>query len=184
MKKNLSCLNVVLFVALFIVMQVNAENQSSTNAEIQKTINAEDTSSINKEIQKTINEEDQIPINTEIQKTIIEDDRSPLTEEESNYSLIDGIGRGFANLLLGWFDVPRGMVYYSVDYPVIGIIPGALEGAGMAFVRTLGGGLDLLTIGYLDPGNTVYDTMDAPLLPWEGAWLPVPEDEDWLLEFE
>jgi len=105
--------------------------------------------------------------------------------ENENYSLIDGIERGFANIVAGWIEVPRGMVYYSVDYPVIGIIPGALEGAGMTLIRTLGGAIDILTIGYLEPGNTVYDTMDAPMLPWESPWLPVPEnDEDLLINNE
>jgi len=98
--------------------------------------------------------------------------------ENKHYTLLNGINRGFANLLAGWIEAPRGIVYYSVDYPVIGIIPGAFEGAGMTFIRTVGGAIDLITIGYLSPGNTVYDTMDAPMLPWESPWLPVPESDD------
>ena len=92
--------------------------------------------------------------------------------------MIDGLSRGFANILAGWIEAPRGMVYYSVEWPIIGIIPGTLEGAGMAFIRTIGGALDLFTVGYLSPGETVYDTMDAPMLPWESPWLPSPENED------
>ena len=102
----------------------------------------------------------------------------PQIKEKEHYSLIDGIERGFANLLAGWIEAPRGMVYYSVDYPVIGIIPGAFEGAGMTLIRTVGGAIDLLTVGYLSPGNTVYDTMDAPMMPWDSPWLPAPENED------
>ena len=111
-----------------------------------------------------------IQVNAESEKTQIKENKS--------YSLLDGINRGFANLLAGWIEAPRGMVYYSVDYPVIGIIPGALEGAGMTFIRTVGGAIDLITIGYLSPGNTVYDTMDAPMMPWGSPWLPSPENED------
>jgi hypothetical protein len=111
-----------------------------------------------------------IQVNAENEKTQI--------KEKEHYSLLDGVKRGFANLLAGWIEAPRGMVYYSVDYPVIGIIPGAFEGAGMTFIRTVGGAIDLLTIGYLSPGNTVYDTMDAPMLPWESPWLPAPESDD------
>ena len=95
--------------------------------------------------------------------------------KKKKYSLIDGIERGFANILAGWIEAPRGMVYYSVEWPVIGIIPGAFEGAGLTFIRTIGGGIDLITIGYLTPGNTVYDTMDIPMLPWQSPWLPAPE---------
>ena len=111
-----------------------------------------------------------IQVNAENEKTQI--------KEKEHYSLLDGVKRGFANLLAGWIEAPRGMVYYSVDYPVIGIIPGAFEGAGMTFIRTVGGAIDLLTIGYLSPGNTVYDTMDAPMLPWDSPRLPSPENED------
>ena len=102
---------------------------------------------------------------------------NPQPKEKKQYSMIDGISRGFANILAGWIEAPRGMVYYSVEWPIIGIIPGTLEGAGMAFIRTIGGALDLFTIGYLSPGDTVYDTMDAPMLPWESPWLPSPENE-------
>ncbi len=103
---------------------------------------------------------------------------NPQPKEKKQYSMIDGLSRGFANILAGWIEAPRGMVYYSVEWPIIGIIPGTLEGAGMAFIRTIGGALDLFTIGYLSPGDTVYDTMDAPMLPWESPWLPSPENED------
>jgi len=123
-------------------------------------------------------------VNAEDQSSLNEEDQSPPISEEGSYSLMDGIGRGFANLLAGWIEAPRGMVYYSVEYPVIGIIPGAFEGVGMTVIRTFGGAIDILTIGYLSPGNTVYDTMDAPMLPCESPWLPVPEDDDDLLDFE
>jgi len=102
----------------------------------------------------------------------------PEINQNGQYRMIDGIGRGFANILAGWLEAPRGLVYYSVEYPVIGIIPGAFEGAGMFFIRTIGGAVDIITFGYLDPGNTVYDTMDAPMLPWESPWLPAPESEE------
>ena len=97
---------------------------------------------------------------------------------DSSYSLLDGVGRGFANILTCWLEVPCGLTYYAVEYPVIGIVPGAFEGAGMTFIRAIGGLVDVVTIGYLEPGSTVYDTMDAPMYPWQSPWLPKPEKED------
>lgn len=131
-----------------------------------------------------VNAEDQSSLNEEIQSSLNAEEQKPPISEEGGYSLIDGIGRGFANLLAGWIEAPRGMVYYSIDWPVIGIIPGAFEGTGMTLIRTVGGAIDILTIGYLSPGNTVYDTMDAPMMPWESSWIPVPESDDDLLDFE
>ncbi len=93
------------------------------------------------------------------------------------HSLLDGLARGGANLLAGWLEVPQCITYYSVEYPVIGFVPGVLQGAGMTVVRAFGGVIDLLTIGYLAPGSTVYDAVEEPLLPWDGPWLPVARTE-------
>lgn len=93
------------------------------------------------------------------------------------HSLLDGLGRGGANLLAGWLELPQCVTYYSVEYPVIGFVPGVLQGAGMTVVRAFGGVIDLLTIGYLAPGNTVYDAVEEPLLPWDGPWLPIKRGE-------
>ena len=94
------------------------------------------------------------------------------------YSMLDGIGRGFANITVGWLEIPRGITFYSVEYPFIGIIPGILQGAGMTGVRAVGGLVDIITLGYLCPGNTVYDGMDEPLYPWQAPWLPTAEEEE------
>ena len=177
MKKNRSCFTVVLFAALFVVIQVNAEDQNSQISEEYQNL---ETSEENKIL---LNDENQIPVNTEIQNALNAQEQNPPISEEGGYSLMNGIGRGFANLLAGWIEAPRGMVYYSIEYPVIGIIPGAFEGTGMTIIRTFGGAIDILTIGYLVPGDTVYDTMDAPMMPWESPWIPIPEDEDDLLDF-
>ena len=93
------------------------------------------------------------------------------------YSMGSGILRGFANILVGWIEIPRCLTYNAVDYPVIGIVPGAFEGAGMTLIRAGGGLIDLLTLGFLAPGHTVYDSMEAPMLPWESPWLPSKEPE-------
>ncbi|MCX7847310.1 MAG: hypothetical protein N2595_04700 [bacterium] len=94
-----------------------------------------------------------------------------------DHTLLKGLGRGVANLVVGWLEIPQCLTYYAVEYPVIGVVPGALQGAGMTVVRAFGGVIDLVTVGYLAPGNTVYDAVEEPLLPWEGAWLPTQRGE-------
>lgn len=98
-------------------------------------------------------------------------------EQDAEYSMLDGVGRGFANLLTGTIEVPRCVTFYSVQWPVIGFLPGVLQGSGMTAVRAFGGVLDLLTLGYLSPGNTLYDAMEAPLFPWQAPWLPRSDDD-------
>ncbi len=100
------------------------------------------------------------------------------SDSDDDYSMLEGIGRGLANITVGWLEVPRGLTYYSVEYPVIGIIPGALQGAGMTLVRAVGGIVDLVTLGYLEPGSTVYDGMVEPLYPWQSPWLPSAEEDE------
>ncbi len=98
-------------------------------------------------------------------------------QDADDHTLLDGLGRGGANLLAGWLELPRCITYYSVEYPVIGFLPGVLQGGGMTVVRAFGGVIDVLTLGYLSPGNTVYDAVEEPLLPWEAPWLPVKRTE-------
>ncbi len=95
-----------------------------------------------------------------------------------DYNMLDGIGRGFANITLGWLEIPRGLTFYSVEYPVIGVVPGALQGMGMTVIRTVGGIVDFITLGFLQPENTIYEGMDEPLYPWQASWLPVKEEND------
>jgi len=94
------------------------------------------------------------------------------TKAIEDHTLGEGLARGCANIVLGWIELPKNITYYSVEWPVVGLIPGVLEGAGMTGIRVAGGLIDLVTIGYLPPGRTVYDTMVAPMMPWEGPWLP------------
>ena len=99
----------------------------------------------------------------------------PLRAEDEAHTMLDGLGRGVANLLTGVIEIPRCTTFYGFVYPVIGVIPGVIQGTGMAGYRVVGGGIDLITLGLLPPGRTVYDIMEIPLLPWEAPWVP-PED--------
>jgi len=100
-----------------------------------------------------------------------------LARSEETYSTLDGIGRGVANLFAGWLEIPRCMTFCTVAWPGVGIVPGALQGSGMTVVRTLGGLVDVCTLGYLSPGTTIYDSMEAPMLPWQGPWLPTKDND-------
>ena len=98
---------------------------------------------------------------------------------EKEYSFMEGISRGLANSFCGVIEVPRNMMYYSYEYPIVGILPGAIEGLGMGLFRTFGGIVDLLTVGALPPGHTMYDLMVEPLYPWDSPWLPPDESYQW-----
>jgi putative exosortase-associated protein (TIGR04073 family) len=103
--------------------------------------------------------------------------KAPQTlEKAEEYTKLKGLERGFANMLLGAIELPRNMFYYSVEYPVVGLVPGTLQGAGLTIMRVVGGVADLITVGYLSPGRTVYDLMEIPLYPWESPWMPEPKD--------
>lgn len=104
-----------------------------------------------------------------------------ITEEDihDDYSLLDGIGRGFANITCGIIELPRCMTYYAVEYPVVGLVAGTLQGGGMSLYRIASGVVDVATIGSLTPGNTMYDLMDEPLYPWESPWLPPKDEYTW-----
>lgn len=93
------------------------------------------------------------------------------------YEQTDGVCRGLANLFAGWLEIPQCMTYFTVEWPGIGIVPGTIQGAGMTVIRTVGGVIDLVTIGFLPPDSTVYNAMDEPMLPWEGPWIPVNDEK-------
>ena len=97
-------------------------------------------------------------------------------QKQEEHTKLKGLERGLANMFLGVIELPRNMFYYSVEYPVVGLVPGTLQGAGLTIMRVVGGVADLITVGYLAPGRTIYDMMDVPLYPWESPWMPEPKD--------
>ncbi len=111
------------------------------------------------------------------QDAVLSADSAGASPRPEDHSLLNGLARGFANVLFGVYELPRNMVYYSIEWPVLGIVPGAMEGTGMSVMRVVGGLADLVTVGYLPPGRTVYDLMEAPMYPWESPWFPPPSEE-------
>ena len=61
------------------------------------------------------------------------------TKAIEDHTLGEGLARGCANIVLGWIELPKNITYYSVEWPVVGLIPGVLEGAGMTGIRVAGG---------------------------------------------
>jgi putative exosortase-associated protein (TIGR04073 family) len=104
----------------------------------------------------------------------LKEPQPPKVKEE--HTMLKGLERGFANMLFGAVELPRNMFYYSVEYPVVGLVPGTVQGAGLTIMRVVGGVVDLVTAGYLPPGRTVYDLVDVPIYPWESPWMPEPKD--------
>lgn len=79
------------------------------------------------------------------------------------------IGRGFGNILTGWLEVPRGIVYENARIPVVGLISGPVKGLGLTAWRGLAGVTDVLTFGLIPEG--LYGSY-LPDFVWQDAWVP------------
>lgn len=77
-------------------------------------------------------------------------------------NMLRKLGRGVANILTGWIELPKNIYETSVEENVgMGLTVGLAKGIGMSIVRT---------------GAGVYDTITFPF--------PIPEDYEPLLEPE
>jgi hypothetical protein len=84
-----------------------------------------------------------------------------------------GLGRGCANLLLGWLELPRNFSYEFTGRPLSAIVIAPLMGATMTAARAGCGLIDLFSLGYYG----AYDYgAGIPDYPWEALWL-APETE-------
>jgi len=83
-----------------------------------------------------------------------------------------GLGRGVANLFLGWLEIPRNFGYEFTARPVSAIVIAPLMGATMTAVRTGYGLVDLLSFGY--HGNYDYGA-GIPDYPWLSPWVAAQE---------
>lgn len=92
-------------------------------------------------------------------------------------NMASNMGRGFVNVLTAGVELPRNLWYDNVRMPIIGILPGAMDGAFLTVVRALGGVTDIVTLGLTGPG--IY-TESFPEYVWESPWLP--EDEQIMLK--
>jgi len=80
------------------------------------------------------------------------------------------IVRGFANILTGFLEVPRGMVYRNSQMPLWGLVSGAVEGVGLTAIRAVSGVTDIIFLGF-DYGNWFNDSTFREYV-WKSDWLP------------
>lgn len=95
----------------------------------------------------------------------------PSTEHRINppYAL----ARGFGNLMTGWLEIPRGLIYENARIPIVGFVAGPVKGAFLVTWRTVAGATDVLCMGLT--GKGLY-TRDVPDFVWDAAWLPAPQE--------
>ena len=77
--------------------------------------------------------------------------------------------RGISNVGLGWLELPQEMLYQSVKLPVVGIISGVGIGSALFVWRSVGGLMDIASLGF-DGGRNFF--REIPDFPWNDAWLP------------
>ena len=78
--------------------------------------------------------------------------------------------RGWANLLGGWLEIPRGVIYENTRIPVVGFAVGPVKGTFLTLWRELAGGMDVVCFGVTRQG--LY-THDVPEFVWDATWMPV-----------
>ena len=83
------------------------------------------------------------------------------------------IMRGFSNMLLGWTEVPRGLVYENVRMPGIGLVSGTLKGTFLGFWREVSGCVDVMTFGVTGEGTYLEEMPD---FVWECPCVPTKEE--------
>jgi len=92
-------------------------------------------------------------------------------EKTGTQAIPYNIMRGFSNLLFGWTEVPRGLVYENVQTPVIGLVSGTLKGSFLGLWRGVSGTVDVITFGQ-SKGGLYLDEM--PDFVWESPCVPEP----------
>ena len=79
-----------------------------------------------------------------------------------------GLGRGFANLLTCWLEVPRNLSFEATARPLSAPLLGPLSGASYTAMRAVYGVVDLLSAGYT--GRYSYSSL-MPDYAWQSPWL-------------
>ena len=85
------------------------------------------------------------------------------------------IARGFSNLIFGWLEVPRGIIYENSRIPIVGLVVGPIKGALLTTWRVLAGTVDVVGMGLTREG--LYSDSVLPEFVWDAPWIsPCGED--------
>jgi putative exosortase-associated protein (TIGR04073 family) len=79
-----------------------------------------------------------------------------------------GITRGFANVMFGWLEIPRGFTYENSRIPLVGVVSGPIKGAFLTGWRTMAGMIDLVSFGMSQRG--AYFSV-LPDYVWDAPWI-------------
>jgi putative exosortase-associated protein (TIGR04073 family) len=77
--------------------------------------------------------------------------------------------RGLANMMFGWLEMPRGLVYENARIPMVGFVAGPVKGATLTTWRTLSGTMDVVCMGLTRDG--LYTEL-VPEFVWDADWVP------------
>ena len=77
--------------------------------------------------------------------------------------------RGLANMMFGWLELPRGVVYENARIPVVGFVAGPVKGAALTTWRTMAGTMDVVCMGLTRDG--LYTKL-VPEFVWDADWVP------------
>ncbi|MCX7847748.1 MAG: hypothetical protein N2595_06955 [bacterium] len=80
-----------------------------------------------------------------------------------------GMARGFGNLMSGWLELPRGLIYENARIPLVGFVVGPVKGCFLTAWRTLAGATDVTCMGLT--GKGLY-TREVPDFVWDARWFP------------
>lgn len=84
-----------------------------------------------------------------------------------------GLARGFGNIMSGWLELPRGIIYENARIPLVGFVAGPVKGAFLMTWREVAGLTDVLCMGLT--GKGLYNE-SVPDFVWDAHWLPQPRE--------
>lgn len=95
-----------------------------------------------------------------------------------------GLTRGFANVMFGWLEIPRGFTYENSRIPLVGVVSGPVKGAFLTGWRTIAGVIDIVSLGMSQRG--AYFSV-LPDYVWDAPWIHKvqyrPTDPDQIMIF-
>ncbi len=89
-------------------------------------------------------------------------------QKKSNLNPPYALARGFSNLMFGWLEIPRGIIYENSRIPIVGFVTGPIKGALLTAWRVLAGTVDVVAMGMTRKG--LYCNQ-LPDFVWDASWI-------------